>query len=459
MVLNRKTDRRRRLLVDSNSTAGELSPAVASGSRRASNEQTDLSDDRRPYAISAQRRHQRKITDLIPKRRMAYSLAIGCFVCLLIALNLLSMFAGRWESVIGREGVEALSMAGSGTLTNWLATIFLAATAGLCLQIYALRQHRSDDYEGTYRIWGWLFAAFAVASVTCYIPLGRISINVLESVTGRAFVAGSWVPAAIAATLASLLLIRFLLEVRFSYGTVVWAVLAWLAVGLGLAADQIASSSHLIGVDPEVARSFAIGNGLIVAAGATLWANLTYGRFVFLRSNGFIKSAPKKIKKKKVKAVKPRRVKAKPANAQPDATVATATSKKKTPAAAKKTRVKAKPAVVRPAAKRKAAAKPKVITKPTPAVESQPADAEPVDHSPPTLKFASSVQSSEAQAAEPVSNDSSDKLRQLAAASRAKQASGPAATGGTGEESGTIKLSKAERKRLRKQNRQKKRAA
>ena len=101
MVLNRKTDRRRRLLVDSKSQVGGASVATKKSKKQSTAEEPVLTDVRKAYSIGAMRRHQRKVTDLIPKRPLAYSLSIVVFVVLLATVNLLAAFSPNWISVIG----------------------------------------------------------------------------------------------------------------------------------------------------------------------------------------------------------------------------------------------------------------------------------------------------------------------------------------------------------------------
>ena len=296
MVLNRKTDRRRRLLVDSNSLVGETGEVNAKRKEPSANKAPVQTDVRKAYAVGAKRRHQRKVTDLIPKRRLAYSLTVAVFAVLLVGINLLGYFAPSWHAVIGRQGLDALAVTGPSSLSTYLSTIFFAIAAVLCFQIYALRQHRCDDYEGSYRVWGWLAPAFAIASLACVLPLTAISQNIFMAVSGRGFTV-TWVPLVVGVGAASLFLIRYLMEVRYSYGTVAWASLAWLAICTSWASPE-ALKAFSPNVDQSLANDLASGNGLLIAAAASMLANLTYARFVFLRSNGFIQAKPKQIKTK-----------------------------------------------------------------------------------------------------------------------------------------------------------------
>lgn len=449
MVLNRKTDRRRRLLVDSKSQVGNSSVATKKSKKQSTADEPVLADVRKAYSIGAMRRHQRKVTDLIPKRPLAYSLSIVVFAVLLASVNWLAAFSPNWISVIGRDGVEALSITGPSSLTTYLSTIFFAVAAALCLQIYTLRQHRCDDYEGTYRVWGWLFPAFAIASLGCVLPLISISQNIFIAVSGRGF-SVQWLPLAIGVFLVSLLLIRYLMEVRSSPGTVAWASLAWLAICVGWGTPEILSA-FVPELNQASVQNLALGNGILVAAIATLLANLTYVRFVFLRSNGFIHSKPKQIKAKQSLPFRPfrertnarrERVSRKAAaeestdDLSPVATEPKKPRRKTTP----KAPAASKPKVAKTSKAKKPATKP--VAKPEPAkktsVAAAPAEEKSVD--PP---------------AKQISVSASERLKQLAAATRIQK------TPEQAEEQAPdiIKMSKAQRRKLRKQQKKQNRAA
>ena len=447
MVLNRKTDRRRRLLVDSKSQVGGASVATKKSKKQSTAEEPVLTDVRKAYSIGAMRRHQRKVTDLIPKRPLAYSLSIVVFVVLLASVNLLAAFSPNWISVIGRDGVEALSITGPSSLTTYLSTIFFAVAAALCLQIYTLRQHRCDDYEGTYRVWGWLFPAFAIASLGCVLPLISISQNIFIAVSGRGF-SVQWLPLALGVFLVSLLLIRYLMEVRSSLGTVAWASLAWLAICVGWGTPEILSA-FVPELNQATVQNLALGNGILVAAMATLLANLTYARFVFLRSNGFIHSKPKQIKTKQTLPFRPlrertnarrERVSRNAAEESTDDLAPAATEPKKPRRkTTKKAPAASKPKVAKTSKAKKTATKP--VAKPEPAKEpsvAAPAEEKSVD--PPVKQ---------------ISVSASERLKQLAAATRIQKTPEQADE----QDPGIIKMSKAQRRKLRKQQKKQNRAA
>ena len=448
MVLNRKTDRRRRLLVDSKSQVGDASVTTKKSKKQSTAEEPAQTDVRKAYSIGAKRRHQRKVTDLIPKRPLAYSLSIVGFAVLLASVNLLASFSPNWISVIGHDGVEALAITGPSSLTTYLSTVFFAVAAALCLQIYALRQHRCDDYEGTYRVWGWLFPVLAIASLGCVLPLASISKNIFTAVSGRGF-SVQWLPFAIGVLLVSLVLVRYLMEVRSSLGTVAWASLAWLAICVGWGTPEVLPVFALE-LNQASVRDLALGNGMLVAAMATLLANLTYARFVFLRSNGFIHSKPKQIKAKQTLPFRPFRERT-DARRERASRKAAATEENANSALA--------PAAAEPKrSRRKAVEKTPTASKPKATKASKPvkkATAKPVPKPEPVKKTPVAAAAKVDPPAKQVSASASERLKQLAAATRIQKT--PEQTDQQAQ--GTIKLSKAQRRKLRKQQKQQNRAA
>lgn len=75
----------------------------------------------------------------------------------------------------------------------------LAATSGLACFLLAgalaaatktMRRHRLDDHQGRYRAWGWIGGLFAAAAVGMLIPLDRLTTTLMAEATGWPFGAG-----------------------------------------------------------------------------------------------------------------------------------------------------------------------------------------------------------------------------------------------------------------------------
>ena len=55
----------------------------------------------------------------------------------------------------GGAPVAALDLAAKGSLGCWFSSLLLLAAAAVAILVYAVRRHRTDDYQGRYRIWLW----------------------------------------------------------------------------------------------------------------------------------------------------------------------------------------------------------------------------------------------------------------------------------------------------------------
>jgi len=391
---------------------------------------------------------------LIPKRWFAYSTVVVLLMGAIALFNGLAIYSPLLRSYVGDAGVAAFSLQGSGTLASWFASVLLAFSAAFCVQVYYLRRHKCDDYRGSYRLWLWAFALFAVLSVSATVGLGHIVQNVVATTAGALPSIG---PVSILVVVACVTLTAMAMlatwETRVSRGAISLIVFSWLA---GLVS--------ILSVEPVVHNRLAEMNLIAVASNAWLafcscafLAVLTYARYVYLAANGMltVRQVESKPVKKQVEkqasqvAAKPavkRSAQKRPATAAKPAAAKPAAAK---PAAAKPATAMKQPksAAAKPTAAKPVAAKPKpaVAAKPTPA-KSKPAA---------LLKRAGGVKAAEA------TNRMSElgkKAAERRAVAQSKQVPVPpsAADASQGE---TPKLSKADRRRKRKLELRQKRAA
>jgi hypothetical protein len=226
-------------------------------------------------------------------------------------LNLLSVYAPTWASQLGDEGVSSLSLTGRGTLACWFSSFLLIISGLASLQIYALRQHRRDDYRGTYRLWLWMSALLLFASLNCVVDLAMIATNLLQSYTALTIDSRPWLPIAAKLVFLTTLVARGLYEVRGSRGTFALVVFVWIAY-------SVAAVLQLPDVRPELVQlshETLLGNSLLFATAAIFLAELSYARYIYLQAHGLIKEraikkrsnnvakSKKKVSQKKKKVV------------------------------------------------------------------------------------------------------------------------------------------------------------
>jgi hypothetical protein len=415
MVVRGNGARRRRLVVDPAVQLGESQGDEASNPSQPSKRQKTKNSDVRTYAYGADRRNQLKTTDLIPKRLVAYLCVVLVLLICLSLLNFAAHYAVRWDETIGTAGLELLAIQGPGSLASWFSSFLLIITGLASLQIYAMRQHRCDDYRGTYRVWLWMAALFMVASISCVADLGTVASNLFSSYTGYSFEGRAWLPPTAKLLALTVLAAGGLYEVRESRGSLAFVTFVWVAYAAAAVLPLFGATATIVGFSADVVA----GNCVLFGTAALLLAHLTYGRFIFLDANGLIaqwvkdkKLAQQKKQKKKAAAAKRKKTKPAPSNKT------TATPKR--PA-----RKKAKPAS-------KSTSRSTGSDRPTVGTSSKSSKVE---------------------------KTPSEVLRELAAASRAKEQTKHRPTVEDHESESVQGMSKAQRRKLRKLDKQRRRAA
>ena len=409
MVLRNRDSRRLRVILDESSDA-EFEPSSTAATSQTGNagESERARKPKRLYGYGAERRSQPKTTDLIPKRWPAYSSVVILLLGTIAILNAMAFYATSLKPYIGDAGVAAVSLQGSGTLASWFTTALMAAGSAVCLQVYYLRKHRCDDYRGSYRLWFWAGTLFLLGSIAGTVSVGQIALHLFIAMAGPLPMIGV-VPVLIivACVFLAALTMLGLWETRVSRGAAALIVVSWLAGTLSVLSTvpQVENALAQASMDPMTA------NAWLVFATCSFLAVLTYARHVYLTANGMLAVRP--VSTKPVKAV-----------ATKKATKPTSRTKKK--------------AATKPAASKSAAVK--------------AADAKAKQSSKPATK----------------SNAATDRMTQIREASAAKKAAAqkaktataatlPIETDSASDE--TPKLSKAERRRLRKLEKRQKRAA
>jgi hypothetical protein len=321
------------------------------------------------------------------------------------------------------------------------------------LQIYALRLHRCDDYQGTYRLWLWMAVIFVIASVNCIVNLGDVAANLVASFTQQPFGSRPWLPAAIKIGALTLLVARGVYEVRESRGTLALVAVVWIAYCAASLLQMPGNSEQMVGLETEM----VIGNCMIFGTAALFLAHLTYGRFIYLQAHGLIKvkpakekvakSKPKKTKKKratktadkeatteKKKSAKPKRKSTRKKTAETVETLEADEDESTEVAAEFKTKKTTKKPAAKKATRKRAAKK----------VEEAVEDDGPVVlKAEPELKGGTGKKSP------------SEVLKELAAASRAKQAASQDEDDDESQDD-IANMSKSQRRRMRKLQKQQK---
>lgn len=143
-----RTGRRRRL-------TGDEPPVSPPRTRRR------RKDER--YALVLRRDGALPVGRFSPFSKLSISLSLlaGLACSWLVSIGHLQL--GKLESMSGLE-LPWLDLNRIDSLATWMCTVSLWLCVGWAAFLYQLRRHRIDDYRGRYRLWVWLAVVWGLAS-------------------------------------------------------------------------------------------------------------------------------------------------------------------------------------------------------------------------------------------------------------------------------------------------------
>ncbi|MDZ4819624.1 MAG: hypothetical protein SGJ20_11685 [Planctomycetota bacterium] len=280
---NRGGEKRRRVLAEERAAEGAAAPSTARQSRTSRGGET--------YTDAARRNHQPRLTDLVPRGNWTFCF-IGIAGVSLIALLLFAHHAT--QPVEWFRSVRTFDLQSPSSLAGWFSSATLMLSAMLSFLIYRLRRCRLDDYRGRYRVWLWTSIGLAIASVNSIAGLHLAIQHAMVHWTEQTVVGNGeiWWLGPVGLLTVSLA-IRLALDVRVSrlaitcltLGTLFWTTA--LVMQLMSAVDQY----------PELVLVQA---GLRLTGQSTLlFGFLGYARYVVLDANGELPVRVSRAKREK----------------------------------------------------------------------------------------------------------------------------------------------------------------
>jgi hypothetical protein len=146
----RSDDRRRRVLTEEVIGTGARTPKSAPevGERAATSEAR-----RNRYGEAARMERQTRISDLIPKSYGVTALWFVLGLGLIAGIEALHFYMPLLAVHTPDQRIAAFSLDGEGNLGAALSSFLLLLASGAALVVYSIRKHRADDYHARYRIW------------------------------------------------------------------------------------------------------------------------------------------------------------------------------------------------------------------------------------------------------------------------------------------------------------------
>jgi hypothetical protein len=250
------------------------------------------------YSDAAGVEHHPQVTDFLPRRYRTIAGVGLAGVAVSGAVVALDWCAIPWASRLGFSEAVPLAIGVADGLAAWLSAALLLLTAATCLLIYSLRRHRIDDFRGRYRVWLAAAVAGVLLSADSIAPVHELLAVVATHLTQHGALRdhAAWWLAVAGAPLAWIG-VRVLLDARES-------MLAAVALIAAFACYTLSLASYLAGW--PVANP---AGEMLVTVGARLLGNwmllvgvASYGRFVVLDVQGLIAKQRRRPRRRKVKA-------------------------------------------------------------------------------------------------------------------------------------------------------------
>ena len=277
---SQRVDRRRRVLVDESRNEQLLTrPRIF------------RSDDDGPlsrYNESALRAINAPIASYLPFRQ--FTLCVWFLVGLIPILGLMLLDQRRFVLAkwLGEDALRIFDMRAHGSLASWCASLAFALVALLILAIYSVRRHRRDDYRAKFAVWQWILPVAILASVDSVTGLhnlvqGAISYAFGHSTLGNG--AAWWVAGW--AILIGLATFRLSFEMSASRKSIAWMI-AGTACYLWCGAVQLELTGQ---ASSPWAHSSQLPL-LLLGHHFTLFSLVSYARDVIREAMGLVDLAP-----------------------------------------------------------------------------------------------------------------------------------------------------------------------
>ena len=128
----------------------------------------------RAYSPAVLGERQPRVIDFLPVRPLWVALALLVGLAGIAAIEALHVQVARLQLKGGTTHLAAVDVATRGSLATWYASVLLMAATGWSFIVFAIRAHRVDDYRGRYRVWLWTTAALAWLSLDAATGLHNV---------------------------------------------------------------------------------------------------------------------------------------------------------------------------------------------------------------------------------------------------------------------------------------------
>lgn len=291
--------RRRRVLIEENLGDSDLDPTAGMPSATAP---SPFSTHRLlpSYTDAALADRHSPITSVIPQRVWTVVLLLLAGLASIAGIEALYgkqhlLPHGTWASDFSAFDVQA-----PGGLAAWFCSLILAVAAFQGLQIYRLRRHKTDDYRGRYRVWLWVPMVLFLMATGVATHIHHDLANLVSGMAGITAPAEGGVLWPLACgtlwTLVSLRLVFEVRECRTSLVSLLLGTVCYLTV-----TSAFLFTDFAVGEMGEIKYVMVTTTIAMVGHLTTFLTVATYGRHVYLDSQGILPARTGRLGRKKLR--------------------------------------------------------------------------------------------------------------------------------------------------------------
>ncbi len=272
-----RDERRRRLLTDELCNSDER-PAC-----QAWPEQSPPPQKSEHYGDADFMERQWRLLDLVPRRLVVLGPLLAAGGAIVVGLEAAYAWMCPRAAAAGAN-LAALDIAAKGSLACWFSSLLLLAAAVMAVFVYAVRRHRTDDYQGRYRVWLWAAAGWLLMATDQAASLREAFQAAMIALTGTPLLGDGtlwWVAAYV--LIFGAVGSRLLLDMRPSQLSMGALLAAAVAQALAMAGrlGWISTGGGVRGVMFQAGSEMA-GNLML------LWAMALHARYVLLDAEGLL---------------------------------------------------------------------------------------------------------------------------------------------------------------------------
>lgn len=275
-----RTERRRRVLIEE--------PGARAAAPRQQACDCSRAESTRRYTDAVSRR-QPQVIDLIPTRWWTNLLLLALLLLCAAGIEAIYGYVALGQTAFAISELPAIDLSARGSIATWFSSAVFCLCAVYGLLIYQIRRHRADDYRGRYRMWYWVVPLFVLASIDQVADIQGTVWNALCQVTpaGEYTNAESlWSASLVVVTVA--VIGRLLIETWSSS-------LASLLLMISLSCVAMVNASRVgwLQTDAGVWGTITVSSLTMGWQIALLMTLFLYGRHVHREAHGQLRPAPK----------------------------------------------------------------------------------------------------------------------------------------------------------------------